>query len=359
MRLDLIPFGAPVFLLLALVAVPFVAVFLWWTWRSRQRAIVQFVSARLVGQLTIGVSRWRQQYKRWSLGVAVVLMLLALARPQLGSLEQESRGSGLDIVVCMDVSRSMLASDLKPNRLQRARLGAYDLVRLGRGDRLGLVAFAGTAFLQCPLALDPEAFRQSVAALDTDIIPEAGTALADAIREARQAFSKDSGASKAIVIFTDGEDHEEGAVEAAKEAAKDGIRIYTLGLGSPEGDLLRTTDPYGNTVFIRDESGNVVKSRLNDGLLRQIAEDTKGFYQSMQDPQALRILYERGLATLPKGQFAGGKVRQPRERFQWVLGAALLVLLVEWVVSEQRRGAVGPVSTPVGAEALKAGEEVP
>lgn len=349
----LTPFGMPAFLVLALVMTPLLVAFLWWTWRTKQRAIARFVNTRLLGQLTVGVSPWRQQFKRWTLGLAILVLLLALARPRIGYIEEESRGAGLDVIVCFDVSRSMLATDLKPNRLQRARLGAYDLARFGKGDRLGLVAFAGSAFLQCPLALDPEAFRQSVAALDTDIIPEAGTALAEAIQEARQSFSRDSGASRAIVIMTDGEDHEEGAVEAAKEAAKDGVRVYTLGLGSPEGELLRTADPYGNTVFIRDESGNVVKSRLNEALLREIAAAGNGFYQSMQDPQALRTLYDRGLSTLPKGEFAGGKVRQPKERFQWPLALVVGLLVVDVLVSEQRRTRMRTASTGAGNPGLK------
>jgi Ca-activated chloride channel family protein len=353
-----VPFAVPVFLVLLLVLTPLVALFLWWTWRTKQRAIAMFVKSRLLEQLTVGVSIWRQQVKRWLLGVAVVLLLVSLARPLWGFVEEESRGSGLDIIVCFDVSRSMLATDLKPNRLQRARMASYDLVRYAKGDRLGLVAFAGSSFLQCPLALDPEAFRQSVTALDTEIIPEAGTALAEAIKEARQGFNSESGASKAIVVLTDGEDHEQGAVEAAREAAKDGIRVYTLGLGSTAGELLKTTDPYGNSVFVRDEGGNVVKSRLNESLLREVAEAGKGFYQSLQDPQAMRILYERGLGTLPKGEFAGGKVRQARERFQWPLALVAACLIFEFLLPEQKRQRGLAKQPESGKQAKVGGSEV-
>lgn len=332
-----VPFAMPVFLVLLAVLAPMVGVFLWFTWRSKQRAVQAFVRTRLLSQLTVGVSPWRQQAKRWMTAAGAMLVLLGLARPLWGFIEQESRGSGLDIVVCFDVSRSMLAGDLKPSRLQRARMAAHDLARMAKGDRLGLVAFAGTAFLQCPLALDPEAFRQSVGALDTEIIPEAGTALAEAIREARQAFSDESGASRVIVVMTDGEDHEPGALEAAREAAKDGIRVYTVGVGSAEGDLLRMTDPYGNAVFVRDETGNAVKSRLNEKLLREVADTGLGFYVNLQDPQAMRTVYERGIGKLARGEFAGGKVRQARERFQWPLAAGLLILALEMVLPEARR----------------------
>ncbi len=338
MKPVLVPFAMPVFLVLMAVLGPLLAGFLWWTWRRRQRALTQFVRARLLPQLTIGVSPWRQQIKRISVWGAAVLVMLALARPMWGYIEQDSRGSGIDVILCFDVSRSMLATDLKPSRLQRGKLAAFDLARFAKGDRLGLVAFAGSAFLQCPLALDPEAFRQSVQALDTEIIPEAGTALAEAIREARQGFNRESGASRVILVLTDGEDHEPGAVEAVREAAADGIRVFTLGVGSTDGDLLRSTDPYGNPVFVRDENGNPVKSRLNEGLLRELAEAGRGFHLNLAEPQAMRTLYERGVGVLPKGEFAGGKVRQARERFQWPLAAAAALLLFEILFPEARRG---------------------
>ena len=159
------------------------------------------VQARLIPSLIPGLHPWRRRLKQGLLLAAVALVLLGIARPWWGYVEEESRGTGVDVVLCMDVSRSMLASDLKPSRIQRAKLAAFDLARMAKGDRVALVAFAGTAFLQCPLALDPEAFRQSVTALDTEVIPEAGTTLSEAIKEARRAFAEDSGASRAIVVM--------------------------------------------------------------------------------------------------------------------------------------------------------------
>ena len=146
-------------------------VFLVWTWRRKQEAVTQFVGSRLLGELVVGFSAGRQWFKRGLLVLAVLAVWLALARPTWGYTEEESRASGLDILVCVDVSKSMLATDLRPNRLQRAKLAVQDLLNAGKTDRLGLVAFAGSAFLQCPLALDPESVRQSVQALDTDTRP--------------------------------------------------------------------------------------------------------------------------------------------------------------------------------------------
>ena len=329
-------FATPQFLWLAALAAPLTAAFLWWTWRKKQQAVARFIRARLLAQLTVGVSPWRQITKRVLLGVALVTLLVALARPQWGFTEEETTASGLDIVVCFDVSKSMLGSDVAPYRLAKAKLAAFDLLAFSKTDRLGLVAFAGSAFLQVPLALDDEAFRQSVRALDTDIIPEQGTALADAIREAAGAFTKDSTGAKAIVILTDGEDHEEGALEAARQAAKDGIRIFTLGVGTAAGALLKSADPYGNPVFIKDADGNAVKSRLNEDMLKQLAEAGGGFYLPLQNRQTLQTLHQRGLATMPKTDFKSGKTRQWMERFQWPLGFAILLLMVEVALPEQK-----------------------
>lgn len=331
-------YATPQLLWLAAAMAPFVVWFLWWTWRRKQRAAQAFVKSRLFAQLTVGVSLSRQIAKRVLFGVALVTLLFAVARPQWGFIDEETITSGLDIVVCFDVSRSMLAGDVAPNRLAKAKLAAFDLLSFSRTDRIGLVAFAGSAFLQVPLALDDEAFRQSVRSLDTDVIPEQGTALADAIHEAAAAFTKDSNGAKAVVIITDGEDHEEGAIEAAKEAAKDGVRIFTLGVGTAGGGLLKTADPYGNPVFIKDEDGNVVKSRLNEAMLKQLADAGGGFYLPLQNRQTIQTLYQRGLATLPTSDIKSGKSRQWIERFQWPLGFAILLLLIEVVLPERTMG---------------------
>lgn len=335
MRTPGLPFLDLMFLVLLAVFLPMAWALLSWSERRRRAGMALLVHARLLPQLIPGLRPWRRRLKHGLAVAGTAMVLLALARPWWGYVEEESRATGVDVVVCLDVSRSMLAPDLKPSRLQRAKLAAYDLAGLAKGDRLALVAFAGNAFLQCPLALDPEAFRQSVNALDTEVIPEAGTTLSEAIREARGGFSEDSGASRAIVIITDGEDHEPGAVKAAEEARAAGIRVYTVAAGSAEGDLLRTTDPYGNPVFIRDDQGNPVRSRLNETLLRQVAEAGNGFLVSLKDAQAMRTLYDRGIGTLPRGDFASGMTRRPRERYQWPLAVAMGLLLFELVFPEE------------------------
>lgn len=330
-------FDQPFYLYLAGSLVPATALFLWWAWMQKQRAIGLFVRSRLLAQLTVGVSRRRQILKSTLAGVAVALLLVSLARPQWGMTEEEVRSRGLDIVVAIDTSKSMLAADLKPSRLERAKLAAQDLMGAAKNDRLGLVAFAGGAFLQCPLTIDDEAFRQTLLQIDTDIIPQGGTALAEAIDTSVAAFSKDSGSHRIVVLMTDGEDHEEGALEAADRAAKAGVRVFTIGIGSNQGEVLYTADPYGNKVFIKDSQGNAVKSRLNEDLLKRVAQKADGFYLPLQNSRTLSTLYERGLAPLPKREGSAKTMRRLKERFQWPLFLALAVLVLEVFIPDHRR----------------------
>lgn len=347
-------FAEPNMFWLLAVTLPALGLFFWWAWRKRRELMAQFIQARLLANLTASVSFTRQKIRMGLLLGAVFFIYLALARPQWGFSWQEVHERGLDIVVAIDTSRSMLAGDIAPNRLTRAKLAALDLMKSARTDRLGLVAFAGTAFLQCPLTLDEAAFRQSVTALDTDIIPQGGTAIAEAIETAAGTFKQEEDNHKIIVLFTDGEDHEDGAVEAAGRAAKAGIRIFTVGVGTPNGELLQITDENGKKAFLKDDNGEVVKSHLNENLLREIATVAKGFYLPLSGSKTVETLYEKGLAPLPKADLAAQTIRQHTERFQWPLCAAMILLLVEMFLPDhRRREAVGTTSAAI-APAYKA-----
>lgn len=316
---------------------PALIVFFWWAWRERQRLMTQFIQARLLPGLTIGLAPTRQKVRFALITVAVTLLIVALARPQWGFTWEESKQKGLDIVVAIDTSKSMLAEDIAPNRLQRAKLAAFDLMQQAQSDRLGVVAFAGSAFLQCPLTIDDNAFRQSVEALDVNIIPQGGTALAEAITTAATAF-KEGDNFKVLVIFTDGEDNDENALEAAQAAAKDGMKIFTVGIGTPEGEILRIKDAKGRMDYLRDAEGNAVKSRLNESLLQQIAGATEGgFYLPLRGAKTIDTLYEKGLAPLPKSEGQEKLVKRFYERYHWPLGVAIGLLLVEMLLPERGR----------------------
>jgi Ca-activated chloride channel family protein len=330
-------FANPRMLWLLLAIPPALGAFFWWSARLRQRLLTQFIQARLLPSLTIGISPTRQKIRLGCLVVAVVCLILALARPQWGFDWEEVKQRGLDIVVAIDTSKSMLAEDIAPNRLARAKLAALDLMQRAKADRLGLVAFAGSAFLQCPLTFDDAAFRQSVESLDVNTIPQGGTAIAEAIETALSAY-KEGDNYKVLVLFTDGEDHDSGAEAAAEKAAKEGLRIYTIGIGTAEGELLRVKDAKGNSDYVRDEQGNVVKSHLNERLLQQIASATEGgFYLPLRGAKAIDTLYDQGLATLPKSQHQQKLVRRYHERYHWPLAIAIVLLLIEMLFPERKR----------------------
>ena len=322
---------------LLLVVPPLLVVFFWGALRERQRLMTQFIQARLLPGLISGVSPTRQKIKFALFIAALTLLLIALARPQWGFTWEESKQKGLDIVVAIDTSKSMLAEDITPNRLTRAKLAALDLMQQAKSDRLGLVAFAGGAFLQCPLTIDDNAFQQSVETLDVSIIPQGGTAIAEAITTALSAF-KEGDNFKVLVLFTDGEDNDENALEAAQAAAKEGMKIFTIGIGTPEGEILRLKDAKGRTDYLRDADGNAVKSRLNEALLQQIAGATEGgFYLPMRGAKTIDTLYEKGLAPLPKSEGQEKLVKRMHEHYHWPLGLAIVLLLIEMVMPERQR----------------------
>src|SRR5260370_27967658 len=243
-------FANPRMLWLLLVLPLALIAFFWWARRKRQTLLTQFIQARLLPALTVGISARRQRIRAMGQVLAVFCLIVALARPQWGFDWEPTKQRGLDIVVAIDTSKSMLAEDIAPNRLARAKLAALDLMQQAKSDRLGLIAFAGTAFLQCPLTVDDTAFRQSVETLDVNIIPQGGTALAEVIQTAMAAF-KEGDNYKALVLLTDVEDHDSGAVDAAKKAAEAGLQIFAVGIGSAGSELLRIKDANGRTDYVR------------------------------------------------------------------------------------------------------------
>ena len=314
---------------------PVLVLFFWWGNRVRQKLLTQFVEPRLLASLTVGLSPTRRKIRFALVIAAVALLIITVAQFQHGFDLQQIEQRGLDIVVAVDTSKSMLATDIAPNRLARAKLAALELMQKATTDRLGLVAFAGEGFLECPLTIDNNAFQQSVQALDVNSIPEGGTAIADAINTALTAF-KEGDHYKALVLLTDGEDNDEGALEAAQNAAKQGLKIFTIGIGTAEGTLVTVTDASGNTDYIRDDKGQVLKTKLNEGLLQQIATATGGFYLPLRGADTVDLLYDKGLSQLPKAEGQGRVIRRYHEQYQWFLAAAMLLLIAEIFFPERR-----------------------
>ncbi len=219
-----------------------IAGLLFWLYRRfdvRQRAaLAEFASSHLLARLTASFSPGRRRLKRVLFVAAVAFIFVALARPQFGYHWEENKQRGIDILFAIDTSKSMLTQDVTPDRLTRAKLAITDFVNKLDGDRVGLIAFAGDAFLQAPLTLDYDAFEESLDAIDTSTIPRGGTDIASAIQEAQAAFGKETQNKKILVLITDGEDLEAKGIDAARAAAKDGLTIYTVGVGSPAGGLI-------------------------------------------------------------------------------------------------------------------------
>ena len=330
-----------------LAIVPVVAALYLWAQRRSDALLSKVVAPRLRSQLAGTVSKGRRTLKSGVILAVFALIALALARPQMGFVQREVKQRGRDVIVAIDTSRSMLATDVTPSRLSRAKLVAQDLLRLVRGDRVGLVAFAGSAFLQAPLTLDYNAVLTSLEELDTAVIPKGGSNIAEAIRIAEQAFGKGEGQTRALVILTDGEELDADGVAAAKRAGELGVRVFTVGIGSAEGSLIPLRSDEGGSDVVRDSAGKPVQSKLDEKRLKEIAEAGGGFYEPL-GAEAARSIFENGILKLEQAETGILSARQPIERYQWPLSAAAGLLALWLLLGDRRR----PIVLRKGAIAL-------
>ena len=331
-----IRFAQPAFLW-ALAALPFLAGLIFHAEKMRRIALNCLIAARLQPRLAGNVSIARRRAGFALLLAGIAFALVALARPQWGFSWEEKRTSGRDVIIAIDVSNSMLATDLHPNRLTRAKLAAEDLLNQIEGDRVGLLAFAGSSFLQAPLTSDFSAVRESLQELDTDIIPRGGTNLSDAIKAADEAFGKGESEHRALIIFSDGEELEADAVTAAR-ACKERFHTFTVGLGSPDGSLIPVPVKGGGTEFLKDDSGQYVKSKLDEPRMREVAEAGGGFYILLRNgPAEMKQIVSDGLGKMKEHETDARFTRQPIERYQWPLGAAMIAIVVSLLLGERRR----------------------
>src|SRR5262245_20543149 len=330
-------FGAAQWLWGLLLIPLLIALFL----RSERRGLKrlqEFVSARLLPQLAGTVNRPRRiiRFALQLLGLA--LAIVSLAQPRWGYTFEDVKRKGLDLLIAVDTSRSMLSNDVQPNRLDRVKLAIQDLIGQLQGDRVGLIAFAGRSFLQAPLTIDYDAVVEAVNDLDTKTIPEGGTNISSAITLATQSFGKSAMGNRALVIFTDGEELSGDAVKTAKEAADAGVRIFTVGVGTPQGSLIPVTGEDGQTSFVKDPSGQVVKSKLDDKRLSEIAQATGGFYVHLENgPRTMEQIQNEGLAKMQAAEMDVRLSRRAIERYEWPLGGALVALALSILIPERKR----------------------
>ncbi len=320
-----------------LVLIPLLAVFYVLAFRWKRRAMERFGHLPLLQKLAANTSRRRQVLKAVLVVLAAGLMVLSLARPQVGTKLEEVKRSGVDIVVALDVSLSMQAEDVKPNRLAKAKREIQQFIARLEGDRIGLVAFAGEAFLQCPLTLDYGAAEMFLDIMEPSLIPTPGTAIGEAIAVAMKVFEQKERKHKVLVLVTDGEDHGSDPVEMAKQAARDGIVIYTIGIGSVEGVPIPVYDQRGQLIdYKKDRSGQRVTSRLDEITLQKIAQETGGaYYRATGGAMELDKIYER-IAKMEKKELGSLRFSQFEDRFQYLLGMLLVLLIVEPLIPERR-----------------------
>ena len=318
--------------------VPLLIIFYVWAFRSKRQALETFAQRHLVPVLTSTVN-WRSQKLKAAVTIlAACFLVFALIGPRWGFQWREVKRQGIDIIVAIDTSRSMLAEDVKPSRLERSKLAVEDLLDLLQGDRIGLIAFSGTSFLQCPLTLDYSALSMALDAVNTELIPRGGTSISRAIKTAITAFEGKAKKYKALILITDGEDHEGDPVRAADEAAEQGIRIFCVGIGTREGELIPVNDENGNMSFLKDRQGQVVKSRLDETTLQKIALNTGGGYiRASGTEYGLDIIYNEKIAAMEKKDLETRLQRRYEERYQISAAIALGLLCLEVFLGERRR----------------------
>jgi Ca-activated chloride channel homolog len=315
---------------------------MWWLiaflMRRRERLLRLLVDQRVLPILAPerAVTRLRRRNLLWL--AAFGLMAFSLARPQWGFHWQEVKRRGLDVLVVLDTSKSMLATDIKPDRMQQAKWGVRDLVNKLKGDRIGLVTFAGSSFLQCPLTIDYAAFLMTLDDTYVGIIPRGGTAIEQALRTAIASFEEKSEADRAIVLITDGEDHEGNPLGLVDDLKKRNIRVYAVGVGSAEGELIPAADEQGHAGFLKDRSGNVVKTAMQEDVLERLALETGGTYvRSAPGDFGLDRIFDQGIAQLKRDEKESRMIREYEDRFAWILGFALVLLVAEAALGERVR----------------------
>ena len=328
-------FAEPAWLVAGIVVIGLLILFFRQMVQKRQQELARFASSHLLGKLCGSVSSRRRMFKKIVLLLGILCCFAALARPQYGVKWIDVKRKGIDILFAIDTSKSMLAEDVRPNRLQRAKYGVLDFVGQLEGDRVGLMPFAGSAFLMCPMTIDYSAFESSLQALDSAIIPRGGTDLAGVIREAEAVLSNEAN-HKILVLITDGENLEGDTLEAATSAAEKGMTIYTVGVGTREGELIPLSGN-GKSGFVKDSSGKFITSQLDEKGLTEIAERTDGLYVPLgAEGEGLQIIYQQKLSLIPKEELAEKRHKVPLERFIWPLGAAIILLMIEFLVGGRK-----------------------
>lgn len=322
----------------AFAAIPVcIAIYIWYTRRTK-RNLKKLGDLTLISQLVPDVSVAKKNTKFIFFLLGLSFLILGICNLQTGSKLKDVKREGSDIMICLDVSNSMLAQDLSPNRLERAKIAIESMIDKLQGDRLGIIVFAGEAYVQLPITTDYGSAKLFLESINTKIVPVQGTNIADAINKAVESFGKDEGKNKAIVVITDGENNEEAnssAVDAAEEAAKKNIVVNTIGVGSESGVPIPNIINGIVSGYKKDKEGNTIITKLDSKILKDIAAETNGVYvQASSSDIGLDAILSK-IGELDKKQLESKMYTDYEDQFQWFLGAALLFLVIESLISER------------------------
>ena len=316
-----------------LIAIPVLALLFYYSEYRRRKRIKKYGDPALLKELMIDVSWWRPQIKIWLALLALASIIIAAARPQFGTKIDTSERNGIEAIIAMDVSNSMLANDVRPSRLEKSKMLVSNLVDEMTNDKVGLVVYAGQAFVQLPITNDYVSAKMFLDGIDPSMINMQGTDIAAAIDLASKSFTQRKDVSRAIFLITDGEDNEGGAVEAAKAAAKQGIHVYVLGVGSPEG--AHVPIPGSNQYFI-DEEGNLVVSRLSEDMCRQISRAGNGAYIYVDNSSSAQRELSKYVDKLAKAKLESQVYSEFDEQYQGFLILALVFLIIDVCLLERK-----------------------
>ena len=325
-------FADPIYLYL-LAVIPVLAIIRFLTYRNQKKRLRKFGDPKLLRDLMPDVSRFRPAVKFWILQGALALLIVMLARPQFGTKINNEQRVGIETIIAMDISNSMMAEDITPSRLDRSKMMVENLVDHFTNDKIGLIVFAGDAFVQLPITSDYVSAKMFLSSIDPSMMATQGTDIARAIEMATHSFTQEEGIGKAIIVITDGEDHEGGALEAAKAAKDAGMRVYVLGVGSTKGSPIPIP---GTGDYMKDNTGNTVMSALNEDMCRQVAQAGGGAYIHVENNSAAQDQLDTELDKLAKKETTSTVYSEFDEQFQAVAILALLLLILEICIFDRR-----------------------
>ena len=325
-------FEDPIYLWL-LVLIPVLALVRFVTYRNQKKRLCKFGDLKLLKELMPDVSRFRPRVKFWLLLAALALLIVMLARPQMGTKISQEKRTGIETIIALDISNSMRAEDIVPSRLDRSKMMVENLVDHFTNDKIGLIVFAGDAFVQLPITSDYVSAKMFLSSIDPSMMATQGTDIAAAINMAVSSFTQEEGIGKAVIVITDGEDHEGGAIEAAEEAKKKGMRVFVLGVGSPQGAPIPIP---GTGDYMKDNTGNTVMSVLNEEMCKQVAAAGGGAYIHVENNSAAQQQLDNELDKLAKKETSTTVYSDFDEQFQAFGILALLLLILEICIFDRR-----------------------